>query len=144
MTSEPPFRVVPFAKHEYTPSDYSAPQYTWKEFYRFRNALLRVLKPYGTIGPMGELPILEDWETSERAWNNEDASSNPDFFVVSDMYNQHDRWNRVEASASLVSADLLQDVIAMLWAFPKWSVYFFAGARSIEEVSERCASTKRT
>jgi hypothetical protein len=113
---------------------------------------------------MGELPILEDWETSERAWQGEDASSSPDFFVVSDMYNQHDRWNRVEASPSLVSADLLQDVIAMLWAFPKWSVYLavaqggltiladrilyegplFAGVRSIEELGERCASTKRT
>jgi len=124
---------------------------------------MHVLKPYGTIGPMGELPILEDWETSEHAWYDEDASSSPDFFVVSDMCNQHDRWNRVEASAGLVGADLLQDVIAMLWAFPKWSVYFalgqggltiladrilyegplFARARSIEEVSERCTSTKR-
>ena len=118
MISEP-FRVAPFAKHEYTASDYSAPpQYTWKEFYRFRNALLRVLKLYGTIGPMGELPILEDWKTSEHAWHDEDASSSPDFFVVSEMYNEHDRRNRVETSASHLGADLLQDVIAMLWAFP--------------------------
>jgi hypothetical protein len=155
------FRVVPFAKQEYNPADKSGPPlFTWREYYTFRNELLRVLQPYGTAGPMGETPILDDWEASEHAWR--DGTSNPDFFVVSDMYNEYDRWNRVEASPWFVNTQLLHDLIAMVQQWPGWCVYLalvqggltvlgdrilyegdlFAGASSVPELGERCASTR--
>jgi hypothetical protein len=156
------FRVVPFAKDEYAPADLSGPPlFTWREYYSFRNGLLRVLKPYGTVGPMGETPILNDWEASEEAWRR--ATSDPDFFVVDDMWSEYNRWNRVEASPSLVTAQLLHDLIAMVQQWPGWCVYIaltlggltvlgdrilhegdlFVGASSIEELGERCAAAKR-
>lgn len=155
------FRVIRFAKEEYTPADSSGPPlFTWREFYGFRNELLRVLQPYGTVGPMGEMTMLENWEASEEAWKS--GTPNPDFFVVDDMYNEYDRWNRVEASASLVGKQLLNDLVFFIRRWPGWCVYLalglrgltvlgdrilhegdlFAGASSIAELGERCESAK--
>ena len=79
-------RVVPFDKVECAPtSDRNRPLFTWQQFYRLRNELLSVLNRYGTSGPSGELPIPSTWRKSEEAWKA--GADNPDFFVVSDMYN---------------------------------------------------------
>ena len=58
-------------------------QHPWRDFYTFRNSLLRVLQGHGTVGPMGEMPIREDWKASESAW--QPAEADPEFFVVADM-----------------------------------------------------------
>ncbi len=116
------FRVVPFDKIECAPTSVSnRPLFTWQQFYRLRNELLSVLNRYGTSGPSGELPILSTWRKSEEAWKA--GADNPDFFVVSDMYNNRDRWHRVEASPSLVSAPLLTDIAALLMSWPDWCIY---------------------
>ena len=110
---------------------------------------------------MGELPILDDWESSEKAWRG--GVHNSDFFVVSDMYNEYDRWNRVEADRWIVTSQLLREVVAMLQRWPGWCVYLalvqggltvlgdrilyegelFAGASSIEELAQRCVVAKK-
>ena len=156
------FRVVPFAQEEYTPADKSGPPlFTWREYYGFRNGLLSVLQPYGTVGPEGEIPILDDWDASEKAWKG--GVANPDFFVVSDMYNEYNRWNRVEASPWLVTTPLLCDLIDMVQQWPGWCVYLaleqggltviadrilcdgdlFAGASSVAELGARCSAASR-
>jgi hypothetical protein len=109
---------------------------------------------------MGEMPILEDWEASESAWQA--AQADPDFFVVADMWNEWSRWSRVEASPWLVTANLLVEVTHTLLAFPQWCVYFalteggltvfqdrilhegplFEGSSSIDELGTRCQSTR--
>ena len=115
-------RVGPFSKNEYTPTDRSGPPlFTWKEYYRFRNDLVRVLERYGTVGPIGEMQILDDWERSRDGWQGDTA--NPDFFVAADMWNEYDRWNRVEASPWLISSTVLQELIAMVRVWPGWCVY---------------------
>jgi hypothetical protein len=109
---------------------------------------------------MGELPILEDWESSEEAW--EGGSPHPDFFVVSDMWNRWSRWNRVEASPWLIKVKLLSELVLMLETFPDWCVYLalqkggltvfsnrvlyegelFAGSQSMDDLETRCQSTR--
>src|SRR5258705_5757134 len=122
MTDFLSIHVGPFLKEEYTPADHSGTSlFTWREYYLFRNALLNVLQPYGTVGPMGEMPILDDWDRSNDAWQG--GASNPDFFVVADMRNEYDRWNRVEASPWLVNKALLHELIAMVRVWPGWCVY---------------------
>ena len=154
-------RIIPFSVDECPATPTSGPPlFTWREYYSFRNSLLRVLKRHGTVGRMGEMPILDDWEASEAAWPA--AEADPQFFVVDDMWNQWSRWNRVEADPWLVTADLLVDVTQMLPMFPEWCVYFalteggltvfqdrilyegalFSGASSIDDLSNRCDSTK--
>src|SRR6266540_5394597 len=50
-THKPLIRVVPFSKDEYPAAPTSGPPlFTWREYYRFRNALLGVLRAYGTSG----------------------------------------------------------------------------------------------
>ncbi len=106
------------------------------------------------------MPILETWEESENAWKS--GVRNPDFFVVSDMYNEWNRWNRVEASPSFVNGNLLTELVAMLLSWPEWCVYLalvdggltvfrnrilyegslFEGSDSISDLADRCASKK--
>ena len=154
----PPIRVVPFSHSECPRAPTSGPPlFTWREFYSFRNTLLRILSRYGTTGPSGELPILETWELSEDAWKS--GTSNPDFFVVSDMWNQWSRWNRVESSPQYINTDVLTELVTMLLDWTDWCVYLalreggltvfsnrilyegnlFQGAESIEVLAERCA-----
>ena len=119
----PIVRVVPFSRDECPASPNSGPPVTWREYYGFRNAVIGVLRFYGTVDPMGEMPILKSWESSEAAWKP-GARPNPDFFVVADMWNEWNRWNRVEASPWLVSARLLSELVTMVKGFPGWCVYF--------------------
>ncbi len=161
MSDNSTIRVVPFTKDDYTPADHSGPPlFTWREYYRFPNDLLHTLRRHGTVGPMGEMNILDNWEASEGAWQVE--TSDPDFFVVADMWNEHDRWNRVEASPWLVNTTPLYELIAMVWKCPGWCVYLalkqggltvlgdrvlcdgdlFANAASIADLGQRCALSR--
>src|SRR5215469_14826720 len=53
-------RVIPFSK-EQCPFDKNR-EHTWQEWHTFRNAVLDILSRYGSIGPMGKLPILDTYE----------------------------------------------------------------------------------
>ena len=109
----PTIGVIPFCKCECPPSPTSGPPlFTWQQYYRFRNSILNVLSKHGSVGPEGQLPILQTWELSDAAW--EMGTSSPDFFVISDLYNYWNRWNRVEAEPWLVNADLLRELVALL------------------------------
>jgi hypothetical protein len=157
----PDIRVVPFSTNECPRSEHSGPpNFSWREFYSFRNALLTVLSKYGTIGPMGWIEILDTWKDSEDTWCG--GTSKPNFYVVSDMYNDWDRWNRVEASPTVVTESLLRELVAMLLSWPEWCIYMalkkggltvfrnrilfegslFDGSASIEDLSARCASAR--
>jgi hypothetical protein len=102
------------------------------------------------------MPILDDLEASNEAWKA--GVSTPDFFVVSDMHNEYDRWHRVEASPCLVTMQLLNELIAVVQRWPGWCVYLalmqrgltllgnrilyegelFDGASTVAELGERC------
>jgi len=158
--SKPKIRVVPFSTDECPKAPTSGPPlFTWRDFYAFRNSVLRTLQNYGTVGPMGEMPILRSWEASQAARRAD--TRRPDFFVVDDMWNSWSRWNRVEAASHLVNTQLLWDLVRMLEGFPGWCVYLalgrggltvfahrilwegalFDGAQSIEELGSRCGAT---
>jgi hypothetical protein len=55
-------RVIPFSK-EQCPFDKNR-EHTWQEWHTFRNAVLDILSRYGSIGPLGKLPILDTYEES--------------------------------------------------------------------------------
>jgi hypothetical protein len=159
----PVIRVVPFSEVECPRAPTSGPElFTWRDFYTFRNAILRVLSKFGTTGPMGEMPILDNWELSKDAWKF--GMRNPDFFVVSDMWNAWNRWSRVESSPQLINPELLTELVATLMDWPGWCVYlalkkggltvfadrilyegpFFEGSVSIADLANRCASDEKS
>jgi hypothetical protein len=122
MFSDTVVRVIPFSADECPRSPTSGPPlFTWREFYGFRNAVLAVLRNYGTVGPMGELPIRLTWKWSKSAW--EAGARNPDFFVVADMWNRWNRWHRVESAPRFVNTSLLNELASMVKAYPGWCVY---------------------
>jgi len=154
-------RVVPFAPNEYTPADKTGPAlFTWQQYYSFRNEIVEALRRYGTVGPMGVMPILEEWELADSAWQAGDPK--PKFFVVSDMWSDRSRWSRVEADPWAINLEALFDLLAIARRWPDWCVYLalvqgglmiladrilfegdlFAGSSSVEDLAQRCALTK--
>jgi hypothetical protein len=137
--------------------DYEQPAlFTWREFYNFRNHVLRVLRVFGTAGPMGEvdLSIVEEDEPSFSS----EIVENPAYFVVDDMYNEHNRISIVECNPANIDAVVIESLCAMMQTFPGWSVSFSLGdsgllvssdavlvggrrfwdTTSVLEISERC------
>jgi hypothetical protein len=110
-------RIIAFSK-EQCPFDKDH-AHTWQEWHSFRNSVLDILARYGSVGPMGKLPILDSFEESENEWHL--ATSNPDFFVVDDdMYGNS---VRVEASCVLLKPPLLDELFMLLAPLRDWSVY---------------------
>jgi hypothetical protein len=149
----PAVRVIAFASED-CPFDKS-PQHTWREWLSFRNHVLDTLSRYGSVGPLGKMPILATYEESNDAW--EGASKRPDFFVVDDdMYGNS---VRVEADCTLVKPMLLHELLMLLAPLRDWSVYmplikgglwvfhdrilfegnFFADCCSVNDLYHRCA-----
>lgn len=134
---------------------FSNRKHTLRQFHRFRNRILDVLLPYGTVGPTGKRPILETYSRDE--WYRRPKA---DFFVVDDdMYGLS---VRVEASWTMAKPTLLEELATSLKQCQEWCVYlalvkgglfvfhdqilfegaFFAGCTSVEDIYHRCASAK--
>lgn len=145
-------RVIEFSREE---CPFSNRDHTWQQFHTFRNAVLDILSSYGSVGPLGKMPILDSYEESQDDWHSGDP--NPDFFVVDDdMYGMS---VRVEASWTLAKPALLEELAMVLKQFKEWSVYlavvkgglwvfhdrilfegpFFAGCGSVKDLYHRCA-----
>ncbi len=134
---------------------FSNRDHTWQQFHAFRNGVLDVLSQYGSVGPMGKMPIFGTYEESNDAWRA--ATEKPDFFVVDDdMYGMS---VRVEASCILAKPVLLEELAMFLSQFTEWCVYlalikgglwvfhdrilfeggFFSGCGSVADLYYRCA-----
>jgi hypothetical protein len=145
-------RVKEFSREN---CSFSNRDHTWKQFHTFRNAVLDILSSYGTVGPMGKMPILDTYEESTEEWQAGD--DHPDFFVVDDdMYGSS---VRVEASRTLAKPALFEELAMFLTQCREWCVYFalikgglfifhdlimyegtfFAGCGSVEDLYHRCA-----
>jgi hypothetical protein len=149
----PAARVIAFSSED-CPFD-NRRKHTWQEWHSFRNHVLDTLSRYGSVGPMGKMPILDTYEISKDAW--ESTSKRPDFFVVDDdMYGNS---VRVEANCTLVKPMLLHELLMLLAPLREWSVYmalikgglwvfqdrilvegnFFADCCSLNDLYHRCA-----
>jgi hypothetical protein len=150
-----PVRVASDLEVEET--DYSQPaKFGWKDFYDFRNHVVRVLGRFGSVGPSGEADL--SGEDDDRPRFRGGGVRNPDFFVVDDMYNENDRLSIVECDVKFVDAELIQSMVAMASSFPGWRVVMnmgdsglrvygdrvlvggrrFWGCSTIEEIGARC------
>lgn len=102
-----PIRVAEFSRGN---CPFSNREHSWQQFHKFRNQILDVLASYGTVGPMGKMPILDSYEESENEWKL--SNRKPDFFVVDDdMYGMS---VRVEAVHSLTKPVLLEELVMLL------------------------------
>ena len=81
---------------------------TRQEFYNFRNHVLRVLRVFGTAGPMGEVD-LSVAEEDQPSFSSE-IIDNPAFFVVDDMYNEQDRISIVECAPTNIDAVVIESL----------------------------------
>jgi hypothetical protein len=121
--------------YEIPPMDYEQPAlFTWREFYNFRNHVIRLLRAFGTAGPMGEVN-LSNSEEDELSFSPE-IVKNPDFFVVDDMYNEHDKISRVECLPANLDAVIIESLSSMMRMFPGWHVSFGLGDSGMVVTSE--------
>jgi hypothetical protein len=98
--------------------------FTNKDFYNFRNHVLRVLRRFGSAGPMGEADL--SIEADDEGFFKETVED-PDFFVVDDIYNDHDRLSIVECDPAHINAGLINSLTEMTRNFPGWWVSFSLG-----------------
>jgi hypothetical protein len=145
-------RVIEFSREE---CPFSNRDHTWQQFHTFRNGVLDILSSYGSVGPLGKMPILDSYEESQDDWHVSDPK--PDFFVVDDdMYGMS---VRVEAAYTFAKPVLLEELAMFLKQGKEWCVYlalikgglwvfhdrilfegtFFAGCCSVEDLYHRCA-----
>ena len=145
-------QVIEFSREE---CPFSNRDHTWQQFHTFRNGVLDILASYGSVGPLGKMPILGSYEESQDDWHI--SHPKPDFFVVDDdMYGMS---VRVEAAYTLAKPALLEELAMLLQQFKEWCVYlalikgglwvfhdrilfegpFFAGCCSVKELYHRCA-----
>jgi hypothetical protein len=143
--------------YEIPQMDYEQPPLiTWRDFYDFRNQVIRLLRIFGTAGPMGEVDLSADEE--DQPYFSPEIVEEPDFFVVDDMYNEHDKVSMVECTPARIDAVVIESFAAMMRVFPGWRVHFALGdsgvvifsdavlvggrrfwdCGSIVELSERC------
>jgi hypothetical protein len=143
--------------YEVPQMDYKQPPLiTWRDFYYFRNHVMRLLRVFGTAGPSGEVDLSAD-EDDQPCFGRE-IVDNPDFFIVDDMYNEHDKVSIVECSPTKMDAVVIASLAAMMGNFPGWRVHFGLGdsglvvssdavliggrrfwdCDSVAELSERC------
>ena len=110
-------RVMEFSREN---CPFSNRDHTWKQFHTFRNAVLDILSPYGTVGPIGKMPILDTYEESTEEWRG--GHDHPDFFVVDDdMYGLSVRGGSVldsrQASSLRRTGDVPDTVPGMVCVF---------------------------
>lgn len=94
----------------------------WQEFHTVRSAVLDVLRPFGSVGPMGPATITDELEGPPNPWPIE--CDEPDLFVVDDMWNYWDRRIEVELKrAGALTTPMLHALRAVLAKkHPQWSV----------------------
>jgi hypothetical protein len=139
--------------------DYDQPaQFDWREFYDFRNHVLRILRRFGSAGPCGEADLSVGDDDAPQFEHG--IVENPDFFVVDDMWNEHDRLSLVESEPKHITADVIQALAEMARGFPGWRVVLKLGdcgldvfgdkvlvggrrfwdCNSVEDLASRCST----
>jgi hypothetical protein len=143
--------------YEIPQMDYEqSPLITWRDFHHFRNQVIRLLRIFGTAGPMGEVDLSAGEE--DQPCFSAEIVEDPVFFVVDDMHNEHDKVSSVECAPASIDAVVIESLAAMMRVFPGWRVHFglgdsgvvicsdavLVGGRrfwdcgSVVELSERC------
>jgi hypothetical protein len=95
--------------------------FTWQEFYDFRNHVIRVLRRFASAGPRGEVDITI--ESGEPEFDK-NVIDDPAFFVVDDMYNEHDKLCRIECAPEHIDSNLIRSLMEMVSGFPGWWAVF--------------------
>ena len=96
--------------YEIPQMDYEQPPLvTWRDFYDFRNQVIRLLRIFGTAGPMGEVDLSADEE--DQPCFNPEIVEDPVFFVVDDMYNEHDKVSMVECTPASIDAVVIESLL---------------------------------
>ena len=100
------------------------------EFHDFRNRVLRALRQFGSVGPMGEAPLQQSCIGPD--WRVENDS--PNFYVVDDMWNEQQMFAWVETAPECLTGELLAATVRLLNEVESgWAVSFalFRGGVSI-------------
>jgi len=102
--------------------DQSNPTVTWQQYYNLRNCILSALRKFGKVGPMGECEITDAVKGPPMGtWHVE--SSNPDYFVIDDWYNNWAFYAKIEINGGKFDSEVVDSLILILKKMPpKWAL----------------------
>ena len=96
------------------------PEMTWQKYYSARNAILKALRPFGSVGPMGECLITDDEDGPPDPWPIE--CQDPDFYVIDDWLNDT-QMILGATDHKLISSHLLAALVQTLKSMPpNWAI----------------------
>lgn len=132
-------RVTEFSAEECPKAPTSGPPlFTFEQFHTLRNEVVSILSRYGTVGPVGKLRIQESVEQSTEVWSEGASSRNPDFYVVSDIWNYWSRWIRIESRGfEFIKQPLLEELVITLVPLPSWCLYLALSKAGLTVFSNR-------
>ena len=95
-----------------------------EQFHRVRNAVLHVCRQFGTVGPIGEFQPSSVKDGVQEVVEGPVGDTDPDYYVVDDMWNEVDRYIRVEPGGNGTTPHFLRLMAQTLSAYPRWAVGF--------------------
>jgi hypothetical protein len=114
--------VVPFDSTE-CDGDPSNPIVTSEQYFGLRNAIVRTLLPFGTVGPVGELHLLVDEDGQSRYVSDDGAFFDSDFYVLNEWWNDWSFYILVEIMRALITEGVLSSLLQVLQAMPPhWAI----------------------
>lgn len=94
---------------------------TWQQYHTVRNALLEALRSIGKVGPMGVASITDAPDGPPDPWHVE--NDDPDFLVLDDMWNDWERFVKIELKRPVLLTDrVVWAVWTVLATYPSWAV----------------------
>ena len=136
-------RITRFHESDRPAGDEQRPSVRWQDYHSAQNSPLEVLRLFGTLGPMGMAKITADEVGPLQRWPVE--TLHPQFFVVDDMWNDRDRYVKVEVEDSrLIPLDVLHALRMILrQKHPDWE-YILAGLRGYVRITPDAFLVKDT
>ena len=104
-------------------SDLNVPMPMFRQFYDLRNSVLRACRRFGSVGAAGDYQWDEEEAGPYLAESEIVGDSDPEFFVVDEMWNPIDKYIKVEPTSShLINFGLLSSLVEAVRSYPGWAV----------------------
>ena len=118
-------QVVAFVE-EHIPNRYRAGDLPWQVYHDVRNAILRVCREFGPVGPMGECTI--DWNVDSPYrqaiapgfWPLGD--DDPMYYVIDDQYNDEQYCYAELYGEDPFTAKWLESIVKLLQEYDGWGL----------------------
>ncbi len=112
------------------------PPVTKREFRECRNAIVRTLARFGSVGPTG---VVNDDDNEAERFGGIDAN----FYIIDDQYNDSDRIHFLEVEPKWITEPVLDALGATLSKYSGWCAHIALGDSALDVFADRVVTGGR-